>query len=285
MIGDNIRRLRLKNGFTQKELAEKLFVTGQAVSRWENGDVEPSLGTIAEMSKLFNVQSDEILGIEHAVELVEDIKEKEEPVITEEKKIEATNEVRRETIAFCSVCHKPIYDPEDIVERLKGSRHEHISCQACETKRKEQEKKDRINDAFRRRKHAYIYGSIGTALFVIAAIVSGIITKDYVYPLICSAFAIIAFTFISCCILDNTFIGEFSLHVFSWGFVKMPGIIFSLDFDGLIFLVITKILLSIFAFLLAAGCAALAFVLGGVMSLFAYPVAISRNYKHPAVLY
>ncbi|MEG0529417.1 MAG: helix-turn-helix transcriptional regulator, partial [Bacilli bacterium] len=44
MIGDNIRRLRLKNGFTQKELAEKLFVTGQAVSRWENGDVEPSLG-------------------------------------------------------------------------------------------------------------------------------------------------------------------------------------------------------------------------------------------------
>lgn len=34
---DMIRELRTKNGFSQDELAEKVFVTRQAVSRWENG--------------------------------------------------------------------------------------------------------------------------------------------------------------------------------------------------------------------------------------------------------
>ena len=64
MIGDNIKRLRMEKGMTQKELADKLFVTAQAVSRWENGEVEPSVSTVAEMTRIFNVPGDVILGIE-----------------------------------------------------------------------------------------------------------------------------------------------------------------------------------------------------------------------------
>ena len=36
MIGGNIKKLRLEQGMTQKNLADKLFVSAQAVSRWEN---------------------------------------------------------------------------------------------------------------------------------------------------------------------------------------------------------------------------------------------------------
>ena len=40
MIGNNIKRLRTERGMTQKALADKLFVSAQAVSRWENNEVE-----------------------------------------------------------------------------------------------------------------------------------------------------------------------------------------------------------------------------------------------------
>lgn len=48
MLGDKIKDLRMKNSLTQKYLAERLFVTAQAVSRWENNEVEPSITTLTE---------------------------------------------------------------------------------------------------------------------------------------------------------------------------------------------------------------------------------------------
>ena len=61
MLSENIKTLRVKKGYTQKELADILHVTAQAVSRWENGDVEPSIGTIKEMAKIFDVSTDALL--------------------------------------------------------------------------------------------------------------------------------------------------------------------------------------------------------------------------------
>ena len=43
---DVIRELRTKAGLSQDELAEKLFVTRQAVSRWENGETVPNTETL-----------------------------------------------------------------------------------------------------------------------------------------------------------------------------------------------------------------------------------------------
>ena len=50
-----IYQLRTKSGFSQDELAEKVFVTRQAVSRWENGETVPNTETLKILSKLFNV--------------------------------------------------------------------------------------------------------------------------------------------------------------------------------------------------------------------------------------
>ncbi|SCZ77826.1 helix-turn-helix transcriptional regulator [Pseudobutyrivibrio xylanivorans] len=44
--------LRTKNGLSQDELAEKVFVTRQAVSRWENGDTVPNTETLKLLSNL-----------------------------------------------------------------------------------------------------------------------------------------------------------------------------------------------------------------------------------------
>ena len=47
---------------SQDELAEKVFVTRQAVSRWENGDTVPNTETLKLLSGLFNVSINTLLG-------------------------------------------------------------------------------------------------------------------------------------------------------------------------------------------------------------------------------
>lgn len=54
--------LRTKHGLSQDELAEKVFVTRQAVSRWETGDTVPSIETLKLLSKLYNVSINTLLG-------------------------------------------------------------------------------------------------------------------------------------------------------------------------------------------------------------------------------
>ena len=57
-----IRGLRAKAGLSQEELAEKVYVTRQAVSRWENGDTVPNTDALKLLSKLFDVSVNTLLG-------------------------------------------------------------------------------------------------------------------------------------------------------------------------------------------------------------------------------
>ena len=59
---DVILELRTKNNMSQDELAEKLFVTRQAVSRWETGETVPNTETLKLLSKLFDVSINTLLG-------------------------------------------------------------------------------------------------------------------------------------------------------------------------------------------------------------------------------
>ena len=59
---DVILSLRTKNGLSQDELAEKVFITRQAVSRWENGETGPNPDTLKLLSALFDVSINTLLG-------------------------------------------------------------------------------------------------------------------------------------------------------------------------------------------------------------------------------
>ena len=60
-IGKRIALLRKKNGFTQEELAEKLELSPQAISKWENGHTLPETALLPLLSKLLNSSIDSIL--------------------------------------------------------------------------------------------------------------------------------------------------------------------------------------------------------------------------------
>ncbi len=57
-----IQELRTKHGMSQEELADRIFVTRQAVSRWETGETVPNTETLKRLSKLFDVSINTLLG-------------------------------------------------------------------------------------------------------------------------------------------------------------------------------------------------------------------------------
>ena len=64
-FSENVKRLRKRNNLSQIELAEKLFITPQAVSKWERGISEPELNFLCKLAKIFNTTTDELLGLHH----------------------------------------------------------------------------------------------------------------------------------------------------------------------------------------------------------------------------
>lgn len=75
-FGEKIKKKREESGMTQQSLAEKLYVTRQAVSRWECGARCPDLLTAKKIAKILNVSLDELLSGEELKENIE-----KEPVL------------------------------------------------------------------------------------------------------------------------------------------------------------------------------------------------------------
>lgn len=92
MLNERIRELRIASGISQVELAEKLGVSKQSVSNWENDNIQPSIDMLIKLSKVFNVTTDYLLGltpsnsisvdglpsefVSHLVQIIEDYKAK-----------------------------------------------------------------------------------------------------------------------------------------------------------------------------------------------------------------
>ena len=70
------------------------------------------------------------------------------------------------------------------------------------------------------------------------------------------------------------------VSIFSWSFIQLPELIFTLDLDGLIWLLTVKLLFWILGFILALLCGILAIALGLIVSVFIYPFALYNNIKN-----
>lgn len=92
MLSKRIYELRMSFGWTQVQLAQKLGVTKQTVSNWENDNIQPSIDMLVKLSRIFNVSTDYLLGltpvnsinvdglptefVSHIVQIIDDYKSK-----------------------------------------------------------------------------------------------------------------------------------------------------------------------------------------------------------------
>ncbi len=80
-IGDIIREYRIKNNLTQEELGAKLFLSKQAVSKWENGRSLPDLETTKKLVDILGIDSKEIFETEQNESISSSRKKKKIPLI------------------------------------------------------------------------------------------------------------------------------------------------------------------------------------------------------------
>ena len=92
MLSKRIYEIRTSFGWTQVQLAQKLGITKQTVSNWENDNIQPSIDMLVKLSKIFNVSTDYLLGftpansinvdglptefVSHIVQIIDDYKAK-----------------------------------------------------------------------------------------------------------------------------------------------------------------------------------------------------------------
>lgn len=60
-IGDQLKKARLDKNMTQEEVAEKIFVSRQSISNWENNKTYPDIGNVIALSDLYGISLDELL--------------------------------------------------------------------------------------------------------------------------------------------------------------------------------------------------------------------------------
>ncbi len=97
---DVLKNIRIKNNLTQDELAEKLSVTRQAVSRWENGESTPNIETLKQISIVFDISINTLLGSPRRL--------------------------------FCQCCGMPL-DDDSVISREKDHSFHEDYCKWCYT--------------------------------------------------------------------------------------------------------------------------------------------------------
>ena len=130
----------------------------------------------------------------------------------------------------------------------------------------------------KRHVHSFVWGGFAAALGVGLG-VFGFANGYGAASALFFVAGIAAFTFVSCLILDNNFIGDLVGEIFSWGFISLPGLIFELSLDGIIWLLTVKLVFWILGIVLACAAGLLAIFIGSLLSLFVYPFALIKNLK------
>ena len=74
-FNEKLQELRKGKGLTQEELAEKLFVSRTAISKWESGRGYPSIDSLKELSRFFSVTIDELICPEEILSAAEEEKQ------------------------------------------------------------------------------------------------------------------------------------------------------------------------------------------------------------------
>lgn len=275
--GQKIIQLRKNAQVTQSQLGDYLNVSAQAVSKWERDCAEPDLGTVKKICEFFKISVGEFF------------EDEPQSAPGEEKAADVLqSESAEKTIGYCVDCGIVV------TQKNLGCQLPRVVCDRCQEKRKaiyEEQKQEEIASVESelkgfesKKKKSIIWGSIFAA-FVLAAFLAGIIlsgTKDAGKIALWTGVAVFA-TYGAYALVGELYFGGGIvldiLEFFIASPIKLPGIIFGLDMDGLIFFVVVKVLFAILGFLFGLAMFVAGVLVGMIVSTIAFPISMSKANK------
>ena len=226
--GEAIQRLRKRENTTQAELGEKLNVSGQAVSKWENGLSQPDFETVRKCCELFHITMDDFAKMMNGEELAPAAAPAPAPT------------AGFSFLGVCTECGKAID------ESNRGESSPALLCRDCVAKRNAKAASERRFQAEKHRRRvvtSFIVAPVVAVIFILFGLAGG--DAWWVGLLL----AVFAFTFTAQLFWEG-FVPDFvlgSLHIFGG-----PGVIFEFSLEGFIFLIAAKLIIFVARLLLTA---------------------------------
>ena len=289
-LGKKLSNYRKISGMTQQQLGDYLNLSAQAVSKWENDLAEPDLSTLKLLANLYKVSLDSLLDAN--TDTASAGKQVIDAMTVAESVSSAIDEKLKnapQTIGFCKSCGIAV------LEENLGTREPVVKCKKCveaekaekiraqeklkEERRKAEEQKNleirRTKEALRaKRNKSLIVASIVTGIFIIAWVSS--MTSAFTSDLLLGGLIIIypVFAFVSMLFFDTPVVNVISYMCSAS--IKWPGLIFTWDLDGFIWLIGMKLLFAILGFFFGLACSILGIVIGICIAPFVFPYIMIR---------
>jgi transcriptional regulator with XRE-family HTH domain len=298
--GEKIAFLRKTNNMTQAELGDSLNVTYQAVSKWERGESHPDYETISKIAKLYGVP---ITYFEEGGENEVTIAQTSTQVLTQSQTESEPEQPK--TIGVCTCCGRMLVEGEEVQGEEK------LICQPCydkqkkeeeekakqariaaekakreaERKKQEEENKQRLAAAMaqkqiRRRRNRGLIIAIFPAVIALIILISKCVkygtTYSWLIPLTI-LLPIFLYTYVAQLFWDGAVLW---MSLCGIRLTRMPGVIFSFDWDGLKFLIIVKLIfaaIKIIVFLVTWGVCVAAAILISPFTFFPSMARVNRG--------
>ncbi len=296
-LGKKLSNYRKLADLTQQQLGDYLNLSAQAVSKWENDLAEPDLSTLKALAGLYKVSLDELIDLSdevqpaltavgaHAVSS-EAIADAVSTVIDEKLK------TGPETLGYCMKCGIAV------TEDNLGVREPIVKCRNCleaeriaekkqkekkareEAEQKKQEERNRkilILNIEAKRKKSLIVASVITGIYLIAFIC--VLVSNFSFSLMLGGVVLgySVFSFVASLFYDTPVLNV--IEDMCTASIKWPGLIFTWDLDGILWVIGMKLLFATLGFLFGLLCAAFGLVLGLLISPFVFPYVLYRVNK------
>ncbi len=290
-LGEKIKKARADSGLTQKELADQLSVTFQTVSKWEGGVTEPDLSTLRRLSQILD------MSLEYLVS------DEETPSKVEETPVSVEVAQAKKQIATCCKCHKKIFQGEEVhVEQRDleaGGKQVVRLCDACYKKERMDARAEEIEQSLvkkpaeqkkglfhkitsREDKKPLIWGIV-LGVVALGAILVVCILNYSTFGIGWTIALPILLGYATCatiyCLFTASYISEVFVTVAGWS-VHFPGLIFTWDLDGIMWLIGMKILFFVLGIMISLATFLLALALSALLSIFSFVPLLIYNKTH-----
>ena len=298
-VATKIVKLRKAKGMTQSALGKELNVTYQAVSKWERDESQPDFDTICKIAKIFGVpisyfendgcDTDEAAAADGACGVAT---ERDEQSCADEK---------ADMLGVCTACGRILRDGDQ--DGTDGK----LLCKACAAQARAKAEKARLEEervkADKIKKQAAAEANMRakfTKRVALACAIGGLIALGSLITFVIGAVyddGTVGVTMSVCmCIFVPIMVFTWVFQLFwdgvarsvtCWGLqvIKLPGIIFSADLDGLIFLIVMKILLTALSWIISILLICATSILGMIVSVFTFiPLLIKIHRKDEDIL-